>query len=112
MGLLTHDGLPARKNKDGTHSTELSITVMHPALNGGRPTNIPSLWGGEETDEETAILRALASGKTFQSFKTVQDAVNAAKARSAAGGAGLLSPVNQPSLLNPALIEQLLMRGR
>jgi hypothetical protein len=40
--VKTHDGYPARKNADGSYSTELSITVTNPKLNGGKPTNIPS----------------------------------------------------------------------
>jgi hypothetical protein len=49
----THDGYPARKNSDGSYSTEVSITVTNPKLNGGKPTNIPSLWEGKEVDEDT-----------------------------------------------------------
>jgi hypothetical protein len=86
--LLTHDGLPARKNPDGSHSTEVSITVTDPRLNEGKPTNIPSLWGGKEVDENTAVNNALMSKKTYKSFATIDDAVAAAKARSNAGGAG------------------------
>jgi hypothetical protein len=87
-GPLTHDGYPARRNADGSHSTEVSITVTHPRLNGGKPTNIPSLWAGKEVDEEEAVERALKSGRKFQSFGSVDDAVKAAIARSNGGGAG------------------------
>lgn len=87
-GNLTHDGLPARQNADGSQSTELSITVTDPRLNGGKPTNIPSLWGGQVVDQETAVANALATGKPYQSFGTIDQAVSAAKARSNAGGAG------------------------
>lgn len=87
-GQLTHDGLPARQNADGSVSTELSITVTDPRLNGGKPTNIPSLWGGQVVDNDTAVANALASGKPYQSFGTIDQAVAAAKARSNAGGAG------------------------
>jgi hypothetical protein len=87
-GPQTHDGLPARQNADGSHSTEVSITVTDPRLNGGRPTNIPSLWGGEELDEEDAVEQALQSGNTYQAFNDIQSAVAAAQQRSAQGGAG------------------------
>lgn len=87
-GKMTHDGLPARKNADGSYSTEVSITVTNPKLNGGKPTNIPSLWGGKEVDEDTAVANALSSGKTYQAFESVDQAVGAAQARSNAGGAG------------------------
>lgn len=86
-GLLTHDGYPARKNSDGSHSTELSITVTDPRLNEGRPTNIPSLWAGKVVDEDEAVGNALNAGKSYQSFGSIEEAVRAAKARSAAGGA-------------------------
>lgn len=85
---MTHDGLPARQNADGSISTEVSITVTDPRLNGGRPTNIPSLWGGKEVDEDTAVRLALQSGNRYQAFGTVDEAVAAARARSQAGGAG------------------------
>ena len=83
----THDGLPARKNADGSHSTEVSITVTDPRLNDGKPTNIPSLWGGKEVDEDTAIKNALNSGNAYKSFGSIKEAVDAARAKSAAGGA-------------------------
>jgi hypothetical protein len=86
--LLTHDGLPARRNADGSYSTEVSITVTDPKLNNGKPTNIPSLWGGKEVDEQTAVDNALKSGKTYSSYNSIDEAVTAAKARSNAGGAG------------------------
>ncbi len=87
-GAMTHDGFPARNNPDGSYSTELSITVTDPRLNSGRPTNIPSLWRGQEVDQDTAIDNAVASGKPYQAFNSIQQAVTAAQARSAAGGAG------------------------
>ena len=84
----THDGYPARQNADGSYSTEVSITVTNPKLNGGKPTNIPSLWKGKEVDENTAVENALASGKKYDSFSTIPEAVDAAIKRSKAGGAG------------------------
>jgi hypothetical protein len=99
-GAKTHDGFPARKNSDGSYSTEVSITVTNPKLNGGKPTNIPSLWGGKEVDENTAVENALASGKKYESFSTIPEAVKAAKERSKAGGAGATS--NKYTQDNPA----------
>jgi hypothetical protein len=87
-GPKTHDGLPAVRNQDGSYSTELSITVTDPRLNGGRPTNIPSLWGGRVLEEGDAVGQALASGKRWNSFNSIEEAVEAAKARSTGGGAG------------------------
>ena len=83
----THDGLPSRANNDGSYSTEVSITVTDPRLNGGAPTNIPSLWGGQEVGEEAAVTNAIKSGNKYQPFQTVAQAVAAAQARSNAGGA-------------------------
>lgn len=101
---MTHDGLPARRNADGSYSTELSITVTDPRLNGGRPTNIPSLWGGREVDEDTAVKKALDSGKQYPAFANVQEAVEAARARSEAGGAGpLVSTINDADV---AIVER------
>ena len=95
-GAKTHDGYPARKNADGSYSTEVSITVTNPKLNGGKPTNIPSLWKGKEVDEDTAVKNALASGKKYDSFSTIPEAVTAAKEKSKAGGAGATS--NKPAV--------------
>lgn len=50
----------------------------YPALNGGAPTVIPTLWlvNGKPTrvDEDTAVKYAIQSGLKFQSFKTPQEA--------------------------------------
>ena len=86
--LMTHDGYPARANPDGSYSTEVSITVMDPRLNSGRPTNIPSLWSGKEVDEDAAVGNVLKSGRTYQSFGSMQEAIDAARKRSSMGGAG------------------------
>ena len=90
----THDGFPARKNADGSISTEVSITVTDPRLNDGKPTNIPSLWGGKELSEDESVTKALESGKTYPSFDTIPKAVDAAKKRSDAGGAS--APTTTP----------------
>lgn len=87
-GMRTHDGLPARKNGDGSYSTEVSVTVTNPRLNGGKPTNIPSLWGGVELDEDAAVDAAIKSGRSFQAFDSIPSAVSSARERSNAGGAG------------------------
>jgi len=87
QGQLTHDGLPARKNPDGSYSTEVSITVQDEKLNGGKPTNIPSLWGGKEVSREEAVDLAVKSGNIYVGFNSIAEAEAAAKAKSAAGGA-------------------------
>lgn len=97
----THDGYPAVKNANGSYSTELTITVTNPKLNGGKPTNIPSLWKGKEVNEETAVANALASGAKYDSFSTIPEAVSAAKEKSKGGGAAATSN-NQPVKLTQA----------
>lgn len=100
----THDGLPALENPDGTYSTELSITVTNPRLNGGKPTNIPSLWGRKVLNEDAAVEQALKSGRKYDSFPTVDAAVTAAKKRSEAGGAG--APTSPTTVKLDALFGQ------
>lgn len=74
----------------GQNYSEKSITVTHPSINGGQPTNIPSVYGGQVLSEPEAIARiAQAGGKdpetgrALPAFSTIPEAVNAAKARSA-----------------------------
>jgi len=81
-GLKTHDGFDAVENPDGSVSTEISITVQDPRLNEGRPTNIPSLWERKVVDDDTAVERALKSGKRYTSYDTIEEAVRAARQRS------------------------------
>jgi hypothetical protein len=97
QGRLTHDGYPARMNPDGSYSTELSVTVTDPRLNGGRPTNIPSLWKGKEVDEDEAVANALSSGKQYQAFGSIPEAVKAAEMRSAQGGAAAPTQQEMPT---------------
>lgn len=94
----THDGYTAPKTADGATMTELSITVTNPQLNGGRPTNIPSLWQGREVSEGEAVRRALASGRTFQSFDTIEAATVSAAARSEALGSQVVKPPSAEDL--------------
>ena len=88
-GLKTHDGFDAVENPDGSVSTEISITVQDPRLNEGRPTNIPSLWERKVVDDDTAVERALKSGKHYTSYDTIEQAVRAARQRSSDLGAVL-----------------------
>jgi hypothetical protein len=84
-------GRPIIRNDDGTISTEESITVTDERLNSGKPTNIPSIWGGRrppaELDdaarENWAVEQALKSGQTFEAFGSIDAAVKAAEARTA-----------------------------
>ncbi len=87
---------------DGGRSTEISITVPAPRLNGGKPTNIPTLVRGPQDvealvrtmrpspeQEEIAIQRAVerqSNGAALPSYSTIEEAVAAARSRSDQGG--------------------------
>jgi hypothetical protein len=80
-----------RQNKDGTRSTELTRSVRHPDINKGQPTNIPSMYVVEGKvvefpDEDQAAYAAQATGLKYPTYKTMDEAVAAAKKRSAGGG--------------------------
>jgi hypothetical protein len=80
-------GRPILRNEDGSVSTEESITVTDPRLNNGRPTNIPSIWGGKRLGEDAAVTEALRSGRKFKAYKSIDEAVQAAQRRSRMLGA-------------------------
>jgi hypothetical protein len=85
--LKTHDGLSVVENDSGEVMSEVSITVTDPRLNKGKPTNIPSLWGGKIVDEDVAVTNALKTKKEYRSFESIDEAVNDAVRKSNAGGA-------------------------
>lgn len=93
------------QNPDGSVSTEESITVTDPRLNNGAPTNIPSIWGGQRLNDDEAIAAATASGQQFQAFRSIQEAVDAAVARSSMLGRAVDQQMNAPQrprgLLDP-----------
>jgi hypothetical protein len=81
------------QNPDGTSSSELSITVQVAELNGGRPTNIPTIFNGQRVSEDEAIRRVLEAGgrdpetgRQLQGFNSIDEAVAAAGQRSNALG--------------------------
>jgi hypothetical protein len=90
------------KRPDGDVSTEISITVTDPRLNGGQPTNIPTLVKGQKNvdallsgkdptpqQQELAIRRAVQrqnGGAYLPGFKSIPEAVSAAEARSQTKG--------------------------
>jgi len=96
-------------NPNGGESTEVSTTVTHPSLNGGRPTNIPMLVEGQspeaiqrilsfrpsQEDQAVAVRRAVerqSSGQSLPWYDSIQLAEDAAKARSSSK-----QPTAQPS---------------
>lgn len=82
VGIAETTGRPVIDNGDGSFSTERSITVTDPRINAGRPTNIPTLWGGQQLSDEQAINAAAASGQRFPAYATIPAAERAARAHS------------------------------
>jgi hypothetical protein len=103
-GVHPANGRPIINNPDGSISTERSITVTAPQLNGGLPTNIPSLWDGQQLSEEQSVQRALQSGQQFPSFNGIDEAVAAAQARS--GMLGQTQPQGVGGMLGGAQPQQ------
>jgi len=89
----TAEGRVIVYNPDGSISTERTITVTDPRLNAGKPTNIPSIYGGNEVSEDEAIRIVVENkgidpdtGQKLPGFKSVAEAEAAAKKRSNALG--------------------------
>ena len=99
-------GRPVLGAGQGNVATEESITVTHPLLNGGLPTNIPSIWAGQRPPaqfgtpqfEDWAVERALQSGQQFQSFGNIAEAIKAAKERSEMLGRTMQMAPTQPPI--------------
>ncbi len=88
---LTHPatGRPLQSIGDGKFESERSITVQHPSINAGQPTNIPSIFGGETVTEAEAIANIVDSGgvdpetgRALPSFPSIPEAEAAAIQRS------------------------------
>lgn len=103
------NGRPNLPNEDGSFSTELSITVTNPRLNGGKPTNIPSIWDGRRfdpnTQEDAIVEQALKSGQTFPAFASIDEAVSAARGRSEGLSAG--TPTGRKKVTDPSVLAKL-----
>jgi len=104
----TGDGRTLYRNQDGSVSSERSITVTDPRLNGGRPTNIPSMFNGRQVEQNEAIDIIVRNGgidpetgRRLESYNTIDEAVAAAKSRSAGLGTGAPAPVTSPSNTSP-----------
>jgi len=65
----TSDGRPVVQNLDHSLSTERSVTVLNPAINRGRPTNIPTLFDilgtgvPQQSGEDDAVRFILENGR-------------------------------------------------
>jgi hypothetical protein len=67
------------KNPDKSWSSELTMTVEHPDLNEGKPTNLPSLWMKDgkphvAKDEDEAVSLAKKSGLEFPTHSSIEAA--------------------------------------
>lgn len=80
--------------REGGQSFERTITITDERLNGGRPTNIPTIWDGQQLSDEEAIGAAAGSGLSYPAYESVDLAVAAAQERSQALGsaAGMGGP--------------------
>ena len=76
------------ENPDKSWSSEISMTVAHPDLNGGKPTNIPSLWivNGKPyraKNEDEAAALAVRSALEWPTYPDIESADKAAADREA-----------------------------
>ncbi len=85
----TKEGRPVVINKDGSISSEQSVTIIDRRINGGRPTNIPTFFNGRKVSVEKAISIIVNSkgkdpetGRKLPGFRTIEEAVSAAIKRS------------------------------
>jgi hypothetical protein len=85
---LNEAGRPILRNPDGSVSTERSITVEDPRLNGGRVTLIPSIQEGQQLSPRQAIAYAIRSGQRYPSFDNQAQADEYAVQRSHGLGQG------------------------
>jgi 2'-5' RNA ligase len=84
-------------NSDGSVTTERTITITEPDINGGRATNIPTVWSGRVVSDDEAIQNAANSGRRFPSYDSVDEAVTAAEGRSGDLGAGRATSIGGAS---------------
>lgn len=105
----TNEGRPIIQNPDGSVSTERTITVTDPRLNGGMPTNIPSMFGGKEVSEDEAVERIVRAGgkdpetgQVMKGYPTIDAAVKAAQERSAGLGRTIEQEVQSRKQATPS----------
>lgn len=56
------DGRPVVLNEDGSVATHIMSTVTNPAINGGQPTNVPTMYGGRRYSAQEAEAIAARNG--------------------------------------------------
>ena len=89
--------------QEGGRSFERTITVSERGWNAGRPTNVPTIWDGQQLPEDQAVARAIDSGLRFPSYGTLDEAVQVARQRSKAIGQAAGMTGGKP---RPLTIEQ------
>ena len=87
--IFTPEGRPVYSDPTGNYVTEKTITVTNPNINDGKPTNIPTVFGGRILTEEESINRIIQSGgkdpitgRELPGYETINYAVEEAKKRS------------------------------
>ncbi len=103
-GKKTSEGRPILQDKDGNIATEFAVTVKDKRINWGRPTNIPTIYGGKYYTEKEARdiiakanpdpddIRDPETGRRLRGWYSVEDAVIAARERSARLGKEYSAP--------------------
>ena len=127
-GRKTTEGRPIFENQWGDFVTERTITITDPSINNGQPTNIPTVFSGTFLTDEQAINLVIGAngkdpitGRDLLGFDSIEEAVSAAKGRSANIPSDLFSknnpspnvnslPESGGSLIN-SIIEELRVRG-
>jgi hypothetical protein len=86
----TKEGRQILHLPDGSIETEKTMTVTESGINGGRATNIPTIYGGKHVSDQEAIRIITESGgidpdtgRKLDGYDSIEKAVEAAKKRSA-----------------------------
>lgn len=103
-GRKTSEGRPILQNSEGNVATEYTATVTDKRINWGRPTNIPTIYGGKYYTEKEARdiiakanpdpddIRDPETGRRLRGWYSMPDAVIAARERSARLGKEYSTP--------------------
>lgn len=88
-GFKTETGREIYRVEGGGFANAKEITVTDERLNKGRPTNIPSIWGGAIRSNKESVRRASKSGQRFRYYGSIGEAVDASKKKSKSNDATL-----------------------
>ena len=85
----TDEGRPVYKDRNGEYVTEKTVTITDDRINGGKPTNIPTVYNGKILSEDEAADLVVKSGgkdpitgRVLESFNSIEEAVKSAQSRS------------------------------